>query len=1029
MRRILPLSLFIFLFFSLEAARAATQTLISGTVQAGSSSVNSGWVELVGAAGTPYAGAEIQSGSYTITRDSSDSSWTNGSYTLKVYPDTSAYGQYRMTTTAVNIIPGTPANQNVNLASVQKQISVTVTDEDGSPVQGEVQFSASGGGGGMSFVQGLNAQGKASYTTNPQGAPYFVTVRNCPSNSTTCYAWYSDAEPAKVYFSLPDDQSETQEVAVSVNSTTSTITGTLSYQGTTFAGYVDFYNADHLFRGWADTNGAFTIYAVPGVYSVDLLPQASQTNMDVVRYYIADSSFVITEGANNLGTLEASYESSNITASVEDINGVSIGSAAAGMILNFWLSNGGEWRKIQIMPGMEGSTGSEAHPGTYRVSLSDPNQNYFPVEASQEATVDGENQEKQVIFHVVPSDATISVSFVKPDGARAADFNSYLQCWSEGLGWGNGGEISRGSGTLKLLAGTYECTAVTPKNAAFSLSPMALTVAQGQNQSVAGTLIAHDAVLSGTITDQNGTALSEGDDPMKMVLESETYGRFEVDVNTDSSWSAELPADTYTLDPSGGDIVPVLGKEKSTVVLDAGATLADQNVETFVTDSTISATVLSPDGSTPLPFAPVTCSYLPDGTKGDFEGGRIIEITAETDANGNVDVPVVSQDGDIELSYSCGVSASEDQGYITPAVQENLTPGESLEFSVFEPDSTIAVSYDAPEGVDLSGTQCQAWLEGGTGMVTAVDDDGDGAVNLEVSQEAGKNWNVSCSGASGDAWYTPENSQVVEIKAAGEVETAVSFEENTVAVPDATSLVFDGTSERSVTLDSVNLKIPSNAIPTTGDATITVTPTPTDIPKTEDNMVLGIPVNISAFDSNGAQKPNLTQEVTVTLPYNQSEVDSLGILETDLVPKYFDESGGTWKVMGGFTVNTEANTITFATDHFTQFSILYNARIAGNPPSKVKNVSVVKKSIKTKTAKITWKKIKNIASYQLQVRKKNNDLVKVFNGLTKTSHVIPKKWLKSNKKYKVRVRAIGENSLYGTWSKYANFTTKRKASS
>ncbi|MBI2415971.1 MAG: hypothetical protein HYV33_04930 [Candidatus Kerfeldbacteria bacterium] len=1005
-----------------QAGLAVTQNVVSGSVTANGSPVNSGWVEVYGANNTPYAGAEIVSGQYTITRDSTDTAWTNGAYTVRVFPDTATYGGFLVTSTTINY-NSAPLQQNITLGSVSKQIQVNVVDANGVAVSGEVLVTGSGGGNGLSEVRNLQ-NGTASFTVNPVGQPFIVNVNNCVQNQqSNCQPWYYDGEPVTVTFSQPAATAETQQVTMTVQETTSTITGQLAYEGQGFRGYIDFYNADHLFRGWADDTGTFTVYGVPGVYNIDLLPQQSQSNPDVVRYYIAETAFTITTGANDLGTLNASYESSTISAVLQDANGNDLGTQATGMVANFWLDNGGEWRKIIIQGDQGASIGSEAHEGTYRISVYDPSQNFFPLQASQTITVNGANQEKEVIFTMLPAAGTVSFTLEHADGSNAPEFNSFLNCWDETQQWGTGVNLTRGTGDLNVLAGTYSCNAVTPKNADYSMQPeIDLVVSDGQDQTVTATLVEHDAVVSGTLLDQNGDPVIPSDtgDPMTVLLDSENFGRFEATVNSDGTWSANVPADTFTINPTGGDVVPVLGLAEQTVTVASGATASATEVNTFTADDTITTTVTEPDGSTPLPFTAVSCSYLPDGEKGDFAGGRVVTVSAETDENGAVSIPVVTEDHGVALNYNCGISVSENQDFITPATQEDIEPGADLDFTVFEPDATIAVTYDAPADAELANTQCQAWVADGTGMVNAVDSDGDGTVNLAVSQEAGKDWKVSCSAADGETWFTPTEPTAVIVNQANETAT-VPIEENTLqAVPDATSMVFDGSGEHSVVLDTVTMAVPANTVPTDGDVTITVTPSPNDIPQNEENLVLGMPVNIKAFDSNGSLKPSLNQEVTVTLPYNETVLEEAGILETDLAPKFFDESTGSWQTMGGFAVDTTANMVTFNTDHFTQFALLYDNRIAGAAPGRVKNVNV------KKVNQVNWKKVNTSTSYQLQLRNKKNKIIKTVKNITKIKYTLKAKWVDVGKRYKVRVRAVGSNGLYGAWSKYDTFVAKAK---
>ena len=73
------------------------------------------------------------------------------------------------------------------------------------------------------------------------------------------------------------------------------------------------------------------------------------------------------------------------------------------------------------------------------------------------------------------------------------------------------------------------------------------------------------------------------------------------------------------------------------------------------------------------------------------------------------------------------------------------------------------------------------------------------------------------------------------------------------------------------------------------------------------------------------------------------------------------------------------------------------------------------KSVKKKTIKVSWKKVKNAKTYQIKVGNKTYKS-------TKTSKKIKNKKFKKGKKVKVKVRATATGYTTGAWSK----TVKKK---
>lgn len=995
----------------------AETTLISGTIISNSQNVTAGWVELSG--NGQFMGEEISNGQYQLT---DTAAWPSGTYTLLVIPDTETYPTISPFTTTVNYT-GIPVSQNVTLDASAKRIAVSVTDADGQPASVEVKVRASGGGQGMSF-QGPTNNGSVEFVVRPEGAPYRVTVDSCILNSDqtrTCIPWVNTGAASTVEFTLDDSVAETQTVSIQGSDPTATISGNITYEGAGFEGYINLYNDEHLFSGWMNSSGDFTVYAVPGSYKVDLLPKQSQSNPDVVRYYIDEGTIggaiVAGEGTTDVGNLAASLESATIHANIVD----DAGNPLEGVVVNFWLAGGGEWREITLMPGSAGSTGSEAHAGTYYVNAIDPTGQYLAAPAQRVEVTD--NSEPEVSLVMARTNATVNITLDDADGNQAADYNSYVDCWDETNQRGNGTEIVRGSASLELVAGDYTCTVIRPQNADSSVAPVELTVTADAISTETFTAVANDATLSGAVLDQNEDPITPNPDstkPLTVILEGEIFGRFEVPVETDGTWFAQLPADTYTLATEGEAVIDFQGDAVETVAVAAGATITGQAVPAQAPDGNISATVLAPGGDEPLPFVAVTCSYIPEGQKGDFAGGKVVTVTGETDADGAVTLPVLQSDGTVNLTYNCGVGTPEDEGYIAPATKA-LEPGADATFTMFDTNATVTVAYDATETLD--NVQCQAWNEAGTTMVTAEDTDQDGEVTLDVSRKADKTWQVACTGEANGEWFTVTAPEEVTIPKDGTVDAEVNLKPNDIAIPEGSSQSFDGSGDHSVTLDGVKIEMPANTVETDGDVTLTVTPTATNIPTNKENQVFGVPLNFQAFDDEGIVQTSFAEPMVVTMSFDATAVLDAKVLETDLVPKYLDETSGAWKVVEGFSLDPSANTITFSTDHFTQFALVYDERIAGEAPNKVKDVRVPKKNIDETKAKVSWKTVSTAETYQIQVFTKAGKKIKTIKNVTDKAYTLKKIGLKADKRYKVRVRAVGSNGLYGTWSKYTEFRT------
>jgi len=91
--------------------------------------------------------------------------------------------------------------------------------------------------------------------------------------------------------------------------------------------------------------------------------------------------------------------------------------------------------------------------------------------------------------------------------------------------------------------------------------------------------------------------------------------------------------------------------------------------------------------------------------------------------------------------------------------------------------------------------------------------------------------------------------------------------------------------------------------------------------------------------------------------------------------------------------------------------------------SNTRQAQPIVKKIKKRRALVKWTGNTYIDRYTLQLWK-GNKKKHVFTGITVKKKQLKKKFLKSAKKYKVRVRAIYVTGEKSDWSKYRKLTTK-----
>ncbi len=159
-------------------------------------------------------------------------------------------------------------------------------------------------------------------------------------------------------------------------------------------------------------------------------------------------------------------------------------------------------------------------------------------------------------------------------------------------------------------------------------------------------------------------------------------------------------------------------------------------------------------------------------------------------------------------------------------------------------------------------------------------------------------------------------------------------------VKDFPESVVKTTDPTQVTVVSVpsgpTVVAPANSISTSGSVNISVTPD-TRAPSQGETKVVGTAYDIEARDQSGQNVSKFNSAITLTIPYDDSELVSLGIMEDNLALSFWDETSGTWKILENYAVNKEDNLVTATIDHLTRFAIVAAADITPPlPPSEIK---------------------------------------------------------------------------------------------
>lgn len=162
-------------------------------------------------------------------------------------------------------------------------------------------------------------------------------------------------------------------------------------------------------------------------------------------------------------------------------------------------------------------------------------------------------------------------------------------------------------------------------------------------------------------------------------------------------------------------------------------------------------------------------------------------------------------------------------------------------------------------------------------------------------------------------------------------------------IPPPVTESFDATSPHVITLgDGTSINIPANTIATSGTVTVSANPT-LNIQSQQTAKPLGYGYNFEAKDSDNKTVSTFSNNVTITFKYTDQQLTDAGIDEGSLIPSYWDSASSTWKKPTNITQDTDNNTITITSNHFTSFAV-----VSSSGKGRGRNITAV-----------TTKKLKN----------------------------------------------------------------------
>jgi hypothetical protein len=673
--------------------------------------------------------------------------------------------------------------------------------------------------------------------------------------------------------------------------------------------------------------GQFEVQIPGGGYRINVFSQDADFATPPLDPFTIDDN-----QTKDFGTITLVKKTSRLKGTVTD---KSSGAGIGNVRINAWSRDAGGWG--QATTGSNGSFELLVGVGTWEVMVQPSPDLGYAVESGPptQITIAANETKDGIVLKLTKANSTIKGKIVDANGTQLTDFFGFAMAM-EGSGDppkpGPGGQIQGGQFSLKVPAGTWMVNANTPPGSEYSSTGgKQVTIADGASTDITIAMMKNNATISGTVRDEEGNAVSN-------------FGRAEVfaENGKGSFKMAQVAADgTYRMgvvsgdgwfmgvfvDPSSGYMMLPPSDNKITV---ASGETKSKDFTLLKANATITGKVLDPDGnglSNVFVFADTNLTKdgnvlgiktsLPANSGGPVEGGgkgmgKGIQTGNLTDSSGNFSLKVPAG------TYGLGSGAPPALGFINPefakvtVAKDETKTGVTLKYKKSDGKISGSVKLD---GVNTEA-HIWAWSDKGSHSDTHTRT---GEFTLNVTK--GDVWHIGGDYGTNQKFYQ-SNEYVVDLSNSASASQNIELAESNFKLPAPVSQTIDASAGGTIQLEnSFSLVIPAGAFASSGNYTVTITPT-TGLVQQKNNRPLFFGYSITAVDSSGQTlTSNFNSNVRLIIPYTEEMLAELGITEDDLNASFFDTTSDGWQGVDSFTVNKEDNTIIGSVSHFTEFAL------------------------------------------------------------------------------------------------------------
>ncbi len=392
-------------------------------------------------------------------------------------------------------------------------------------------------------------------------------------------------------------------------------------------------------------------------------------------------------------------------------------------------------------------------------------------------------------------------------------------------------------------------------------------------------------------------------------------------------------------------------------------------------DNKLSVLAVDNEGM-PIANAGIVVDTISAGQSSPTTTNSGIELFAKTDPSGQATFNL--RNG----TYYIRGFLSYESGYINPSEQSvTLLSGESKSLKIVFTKKTELASIFLEgktrlENGDPAEAFIWAWSEKG-GFVNSRSAS-DGTFKIQITGNS--TWHI---GAGREIDLVPYKSSEIGVYVANQtlwVELILLKYSMTSLAPKATNTQLATQEIITHVQDGTKVIVPANAVATTSPITVEVKPT-IEVASQPSSKVVGNAYDVSVKNPVGMELREFGKEITIELPYKDSDLTAQGVTADNIAPSYFDETTSTWVKVDNYTVDKARKVIIARVKHLTLFAIVLAADIV--PPSSP--TSVKASALGQGLISLTWTNPSADLDHINIYRSENPGSLGRFEGTTKSS--------------------------------------------